>query len=415
MPKDPKDKKEDPAKQVKKDEAAKNAPDPKTEAKPSPDKPKNQKKKLFLIIGISTAVLVLIVTTLVIILLNINSEMTAAKLINTYAKDKAYIEKIIEEDDPDGIAGHDNEYVTKSSWDDNRLEAIVEDHAGTIEVFKNEKDAEIREWYLYKVSEKCTEHISIQKYGRDLFEQVCGSLGYGTLYRNKNVVLRLSQAYSDAQVSEYKSGFNEIIKGYKTPEKDIPSEEMVNNLKELREEKLEQLFNEQEKELKNGLDGIANDMDNAIEATTTSLNESDLDELKDNLAYVKAVPYFSDKIPAWEQKITDLANRITQHKADEAKKEKEAEQAKKAAKTRVFSAGTYKVGTDIDSGTYNIIAVSGRGNCFTYNASDRLQINEMMSSSGGNYYITNYSNAYLGVGYKIEIKGTLTLRFEAVD
>ena len=126
------------------------------------------------------------------------------------------------------------------------------------------------------------------------------------------------------------------------------------------------------------------------------------------------IPYFSDKISTWEQKITEISDKITQNKADEARRAEEAEQAKKTAKTRTFSAGTYTVGTDIDSGVYNITAVSGRGNCFVYNSSDRLQISEMMSSSGGNYYITNYSNAYLGTGYKIEITSTLTLRFEAV-
>lgn len=413
MPKKPKesDEKSEITKEAEKE--VKKAPEHKAEAKLDSDKLKNKKVKLYLIVGISAAVLLLLV--ILITVFTGNSNMTAAKLINSYAKDKPYIEKIIELDDPDGLAGNDNEYVTKSSWDDSRLDDIVEDHAGTVEVFKNEKDAEIREWYLDKVSEKCTQHISAQKYGKAMFEQVCGSLGYGTTYRNKNVVLRLSRAYSDEQISEYKSGFNDMIKKYNISGTDTPSDEKIASLKEQKEEKLEQLFNQQEEEMKNGLDGIANDMDSAIDTAMTSLEETALEELKENLAYVKTIPYFSDKIPAWEQKITEISNNIAQNKADEARRAEEAEQARKAAKTRTFSAGTYRVGTDIDSGTYNILAVGGRGNCFVYNSSDRLQVNEMMSSSGGDYYITNYSNVYLGAGYTIKITGTLTLKFEAVN
>lgn len=413
MSKKPKesDEKSDIVKEAEKD--IKEAPEHKTEAKSNPDKSKSKKTKLYLIVGISAAVLLLLAILLITVLTG-SSNMTAAKLINSYAKDKPYIEKIIELDDPDGLAGNDNEYATKSSWDDSRLDNIIEDHAGTVEVFKNEKDAEIREWYLDKVLEKCTQHISAQKYGKAMFEQVCGSLGYGTTYRNKNVILRLSRTYSVEQISEYKSGFNDIVKKYKTPEVDIPSDEKIASLKEQKEEKLEQLFSQQEEEMKSGLDGIANDMNNAIDTAMTSLEEAALEELKENLAYVKTIPYFSDKISTWEQKITEISDKITQNKADEARRAEEAERAKKTAKTRTFSAGTYTVGTDIDSGVYNITAVSGRGNCFVYNSSDRLQINEMMSSSGGNYYITNYSNAYLGTGYKIEITSTLTLRFEAV-
>ena len=365
-------------------------------------KPK-KRKKVFLAVGISVVVIAALVAVLVIVL-NMNSELTAAKLINEYAKDKPYIQNIIEEDDPDGIAGTDNQYASKSSWDDSRLGDIVEEHAGTVEVFKNEKDAALREWYLNKVPEKCAQYISAQKFGKEFSKQVCGNLSYGVLYRNKTVVLRLSGAYSEEQISEYKSGFNSLIKKYNISETDIPSDEEVENIKKEKEEDLELFSSSQEKEMEAGFDDMAKDMDSSINDALISLDETDLSNLKENLEYLKTIPYFSDKIAAWEEKVAEVANKIAQSKA-----------AAKAAKTRTFSAGKYTVGKDIDAGTYNITAVSGSGNLFVYNISGRSTINEIMSPEDSRFYIANYKNAYLGSGYEIEILSTLVLRFEIAD
>lgn len=96
----------------------------------------------------------------------------------------------------------------------------------------------------------------------------------------------------------------------------------------------------------------------------------------------------------------------------EKKRKVEAEVAAKLAeKERIFSAGKYRVGIDIDAGTYNIVALSGRGNCFIENASGRSILNEIFASVIGDSYIREYKNIDLSLGDTIEVKSYLKLKF----
>ncbi len=110
------------------------------------------KKPLF--IGGGIAALLLLVILIAVSLVSSRS-ISAFNLISDYAKKADYIEDVIKTDDPDGIMGSSHMYTSKSSWEDSRLNDIVEAHAGTVEVFRNSKDAELREWYLDKTSEAC--------------------------------------------------------------------------------------------------------------------------------------------------------------------------------------------------------------------------------------------------------------------
>ena len=91
--------------------------------------------------------------------------------------------------------------------------------------------------------------------------------------------------------------------------------------------------------------------------------------------------------------------------------EERERQEKLAQRTRVFTAGTYIVGTDIEPGTYNMIAVSGRGNCYVESTS---RVIETFTPGGDRWAIDNYKNVILSSGGTIEVTSTLQIKFEAV-
>ena len=82
-----------------------------------------------------------------------------------------------------------------------------------------------------------------------------------------------------------------------------------------------------------------------------------------------------------------------------------------AKKERVFTAGNYSVGTDIDPGTYNIIALSGMGNCYVDSITSVI---ETFTPGGDTYAIDHYNNAKLSYGGTIEVTSTLKVKFEPI-
>lgn len=73
---------------------------------------------------------------------------------------------------------------------------------------------------------------------------------------------------------------------------------------------------------------------------------------------------------------------------------------------RVFSAGMYIVGTDIDAGTYDIQLISGSGNFF---ARGSCYVNEIFGTRRENY-IQEYKNMRISNGDEIEIRGNLKVK-----
>ena len=92
-------------------------------------------------------------------------------------------------------------------------------------------------------------------------------------------------------------------------------------------------------------------------------------------------------------------------------REEEEEKALLQQKERVFSAGNYVVGTDIEPGTYNMIAISGSGNCFVHS---KTYVNEIFDVGGGQYAIDRYNNVILSSGGTIEVTSTLKIKFEPI-
>ena len=101
--------------------------------------------------------------------------------------------------DPNGLLGRPNQYTSKTSFADNRLEQNPNDdpNGGTIEVFKTKADATKRKKYI----ESVTEGLSfLQSY----------------IYQYDNVLIRLSYDLTPSQVKVYTTAFKAMQNG-KTP------------------------------------------------------------------------------------------------------------------------------------------------------------------------------------------------------
>ena len=68
-----------------------------------------------------------------------------------------------------------------------------------------------------------------------------------------------------------------------------------------------------------------------------------------------------------------------------------------------FSAGNYYVGEDIPAGRYDVIWISGRGNCFGGGMIETFGESE--------HAIKEYRNVELKSGDKVEVSGTLMVKF----
>lgn len=97
-------------------------------------------------------------------------------------------------------------------------------------------------------------------------------------------------------------------------------------------------------------------------------------------------------------------------KQENTKDDKEEEQI--IEKNQIFTAGEYKVGIDIKSGTYNMIAMSGRGNCYVNSSSNVM---ETFTPGGDEYAIDRYNNVKLSSGDTIKVTNTLKIKFEFVN
>lgn len=273
-----------------------------TKKNATPTKQKAHKVK-YVAIGVGAGILIIL---LLIFIIGGNSTMTAAKLIKQYAKNADYVTDIIEKDDPDGLMGDENQYTSKSSWNDSRLKDIIEPHAGTVEVFRNEEDAKLREWYINEVNASCERHVAVEKYGPEVHDGACNTTGYGTLYRNKTVLLRLSRSYSQEQVAEYERAFDELIQKFDVAESNIPSQEKIEQIKQQKETEIESTHAEAEEKLKSNLDAKADDFEKTVNDAAADINKADTAKLREDMEQFRSVPYLADRVANWEKQINDI-------------------------------------------------------------------------------------------------------------
>ena len=124
-------------------------------------------------------------------------QFTAHDLVIALQASGIKIENIIsytEETDSNQLLGRPNQYTSKVSFADTRVEQ-PEDKSnpvgGSIEVFESEEDATARKEYVEGIASKMS-----------VFSQ------YFYLY--KNILLRIDHDLTPAQASEYESAFKEL-------------------------------------------------------------------------------------------------------------------------------------------------------------------------------------------------------------
>ena len=133
-------------------------------------------------------------------------KLTAEEIINKLKEKGLNIGKIVvytEETDTNDLLGRPNQYTSKASFEDTRLEQNYDNEymeeelrneptGGTIEVFANKEDAQARKEYV----ESVTSSISF------LAEYI---------YWNDYALLRLENELTPTQAKEYETAFNEIM------------------------------------------------------------------------------------------------------------------------------------------------------------------------------------------------------------
>ncbi len=372
------------------------------------------KKKKIIIVSMVCGVILLIMAITIAFSFKKNSDIATSKIMSSLSKRITSITDVVnysEANDPNGIMGQPNQYTSKSSWEDGRITDHVSEYAGTIEVFNNTKDAELREWKINKTAEACEQRFTKEKYG-NVFMDGFNCKEYN-VFRKNTVIIRLSSSFSEKQISEYIKAFDSIIDSYEIPEKDIPTTEQINNLRREIEESIVATIAETEKDAQKGLDEVIASYEDKLNGILESLDEEEFTSAKEELKTFKEASYYSSKIARLEQKINDIENKIANKKKQAEAAAARAEYERLAKKNRTLGTGRYVTCTDIDSGTYDTKAISGSGNLFVDSDSYSHYVNEVMNATGAYGWTTEYKNMVLSCGDVLEIKNGLTVQLTA--
>ena len=406
-----------------------------------------RRDKIFLLVG---AILLLLLIIVIYFAFFKKSNLSATDISEKMSKEIDSIESY-KKVDQDEIAGEKHEYVEKTYIYDEDIEHSSNDWleaSASIEVFKNDDDAKLRYDYLIKYYEEYEETFQEEDFGDKIVKNT-PSKKY--LYLNGNVLLQINEKASGSEIDEYTNVLKKILRRNKY-DKVSYSKQEIDKFKENKNKKIESTIKDEKEELINNLneelDKMLTDLDNCSEVnmykiqrnvkdyadvpiikekydsviskinTRKQNNVNDINNRNNNLYSTldsNELQSIKDKIEEytdefyeayksdWQTKLDDIENKISEKQRQE----------EIARKTKTFSNGNYTVGVDIESGTYDLIAVSGGGNVFIYDSLGGLEVNEIMGTRDSSFYSKTYNNVYLGSGYKIELKNGVTIKFQA--
>jgi hypothetical protein len=409
----------------------------------------NKRDKIFLIIGI----LILFLLFILIFFVGMKKYNYDAITISKKMKKEISTIKKYKKVDPDNIVSKKYEYIQKTYIYDDKIKYSVNDWleaSASIEVFKNKDDAKLRYDYLMKIYDLYSKNITKKEFGEKIVKKVPSNKN---LILNGNVLLRINENASNTKINEYKNILNKILKKNKyeksnysksklSKERKRRTKKAFEMIKETRNSLIDQLnekMTEYEEEIEKNIDNnfdLLEDMIKDYKNTTVVLekynilmskinekrqsyinqtntridnlyNSLDKNELNsiENEINDKTDDYYSDYKSNWKLKLQDISEKI---------KEKEKQEAI-VRKTKVLSNGFYTVGTDIEGGTYDLIAISNGGNLFIYTSSGRLFVNEIMGVGDSRFYTKTFSNVHLSYGDTIKIQGGVTIKFQAKE
>ena len=406
-----------------------------------------RRDKTFLFIG---AVLLLLLITAIYFAFIKKSNLSATDISKKMSKQIDSIEsyKIV---DSDKITEEKHKYVEKTYIYDKKINYTQDDWveaSASIEVFKDDVDAKLRYDYLINYYEEYEEIFSEEDFGDEIVKK---SPNKNYLCLDGNVLLQINENATNDLVKEYKKVVKNVLKRNKydkssCSKKELDKEKEINNKEiesTIKDEK-EKLINDLNKQLddmltkldncsevemykiqrnvedyddipiiKEKYDSViskintkkqnnVNDVNTRINNLYNTLDSNELQSIRNKIQEYTDEFYETYKSD-WQTKLNDIENKISEKQRQE----------EIARKTKTLSNGNYTVGVDIESGTYDLIAVSGGGNVFIYNSLGRLKVNEIMGTRNSSFYSKTYNNVYLGTGYTIELKGGVTIKFQA--
>ncbi len=406
-----------------------------------------RRDKIFLLVG---AILLLLLIIVIYFAFFKKSNLSATDISEKMSKEIDSIESY-KKVDQDEIAGEKHEYVEKTYIYDEDIEHSSNDWleaSASIEVFKNDDDAKLRYDYLIKYYEEYEETFQEEDFGDKIVKKIPHKK---YLYLNGNVLLQINEKASGSEIDEYTNVLKKILRRNKY-DKVSYSKQEIDKFKENKNKKIESTIKDEKEELINNLneeldkmltdldncsevnmykiqrnvkdyadvpiikekyDSViskintrkqnnVNDINNRINNLYSTLDSNELQSIKDKIEEYTDEFYEAYKSD-WQTKLDDIENKISEKQRQE----------EIARKTKTFSNGNYTVGVDIESGTYDLIAVSGGGNVFIYDSLGGLEVNEIMGTRDSSFYSKTYNNVYLGSGYKIELKNGVTIKFQA--
>lgn len=137
----------------------------------------------------------------------LKNNITAEEVVNKLKDEVSNIGRVVvynEETDLNNLLGRPNQYTSKATFEDTRLEQTNLDNeylseeerneptGGTVEVFENKEDAEARKNYIESLSNSFSFLVQY-------------------IYLKDNVLLRVEGDLTPTQAEEYEKAFNKIM------------------------------------------------------------------------------------------------------------------------------------------------------------------------------------------------------------
>lgn len=304
-------------------------------------------------------------------------------------------------DDSLEMLGKDNRYVSKVKFMDSSDKSASGDdeyYSGAIEVFNNVEDLKIREQYLTYSDEKLNEKYSSEEYGK-LLTIFGDNFKENYVYKNGNALLIISGGIDKNIAKKYKTAFDEVLKDKTYDQKDVPDKKQITKLIDEDKDNIDKYFEELSVQLDENVEQLYQSIDKALEEIAQNQSETDLSEIKEIVACFDTAPRYQEKYNQWQTKIQEIEQQIAAAKAakeaEEAAK-KAAEEAERQRKETLannrYSAGMYKVGTDIPAGEYVLVGSGyfsidkdSSGQLSSIIANDNFSGNSIVSVSDGQY------------------------------
>lgn len=365
-----------------------------------------KKYTLPLLIG---SIILIVALIIVLVMMNQKPKMDIEKVVTLLKEQEKNITeyKIYDEkSDPNKLLGTDNAYIYKVSFQDSRVKLEEGEFAFSIEVFNNEKDLELRKNLFEESKKQCNNVITEEDFGI-LAQDLCANYNVKQ-YTYKNVYVRFNSNFKDSDIKDYEEMLESILKKYQHKQSKVPNEAKYNELKKSNDEMVQKEITKEKalKELNERLDSLITEFDKLIE----ELNGYDDSEFKDfTEEYVesnvvlpeqlKSIPIVQEKVNAVIEKMNQIkklcyarmAKNISKKIEDAKTKLSETELGKveeeiaklsdenfgsyktvwnnqistikneiaaEKERKRTYKAGSYKVGSNINAGTY-IISGSG--------------------------------------------------------